>query len=72
MGEGEMKIKEVEAYLTYYVEIEEEEGEDFDFHHYRTNESGSHWEVYMGDSWEPVEISEELRTKFLDFMRRQG
>jgi hypothetical protein len=67
-----MKIKEATAHIEFYVEIEEEEGEDFDFHHYRTNESGSHWEVYMGDSWESVYDDEELRTKFLDFMRKKG
>jgi hypothetical protein len=68
-----MKIKEAVAHMTFYVEIEEEEGEDFEFyHHYRTDKTGKHWEVYMGDSWEIIEVVEELQTKFLEFIRRQG
>ena len=67
-----MKIKEAVAHMTFYVEIEEEEGEDFDFHHYRTDKNGSYWEVLMGESWEPVYDDEELRTKFLEFIRKLG
>ena len=67
-----MKIKEVTAHYTFYVEIEEEGGEDFDFHHYRTDKNGSYWEVLMGESWEPVYDDEELRTKFLEFIRKLG
>ena len=68
-----MKIKEATAHIVFYVEIEEEKGEDFDFHHYRTDKNGSHWEVCMGESWEPVyNVDEELRTKFLKFIRKLG
>jgi len=64
-----MKIYNITKDVTYYVEIEEEEGEDFDFHHYRTDENGNHWEIAMGDSWETVFKDDELREKFLQFKR---
>lgn len=67
-----MKIKEAKSHIEFYVEIEEEEGEDFDFHHYRTDKNGNHWQVYMGDSWEIIEVNEELRTKFLQYIRKLG
>lgn len=60
-----MKIKEVNPEVTYYVEIEEEEGEDFDFHHYRTDYRGDRWEMYMGESWERVYDFKELKEQFL-------
>jgi len=67
-----MKIKKVSKSIVYYVEIEEEEGEDFDFHHYMTDENGANWDILMGESWETVYRDEELRTEFLKVMREKG
>jgi hypothetical protein len=67
----EMKIKEATAHIVYYVEIEGGGYGDV-YTEYRTNETGSHWEVAMGQSWETVYRDEELRTEFLKFMREKG
>jgi hypothetical protein len=66
-----MKIKEVSKSIVYYVEIEEEEGEDFDFHHYMTDKNGENWDVLMGESWEPCYNDEKLKKLFWEYIGRQ-
>lgn len=66
-----MKIKSAIPVMTYYVEVEDGEYGDV-YTEYRTDESGSYWEVRMGESWESVYRDEELRTEFLKVMREKG
>lgn len=65
-----MKIKKVSKELTYYVELDEDV-DDPEFLHYRTDEHFEHWEVLMGDSWEPTGTYsasvEELREAFIQY-----
>jgi hypothetical protein len=60
-----MKIIRVSKSTTYYVETDNP-----DFPDYRTDETGTHWENAMGDSWESVYGEErELQGIFLDYMK---
>ena len=66
-----MKIMEIGKYTTYYVSTDGPEWTE-----YRTDETGTHWEVAMGESWEPVDeafsLYHELRTTFLDYLQSKS
>jgi hypothetical protein len=63
-----MKITKVSKFMTYYVSTDASEYPD-----YRTNETGTHWENLMGDSWEPVYAitkERELQEMFREYMKQ--
>lgn len=63
-----MKITDVTKSMTYYVDTD-----GGDFPHYRTNETGTHWENLMGESWEPVYAitkERELQEMFREYMKQ--
>ena len=55
--------------MTYYVSTDASEYPD-----YRTNETGTHWENFMGESWEPVyaitKEEGELQEMFREYMKQ--
>lgn len=57
-----MKITKVSKFMTYYVSTDASEYPD-----YRTNETGTHWENLMGESWESVYDIEELQKLFWEY-----
>ena len=59
-----MKITDVTKSITYYVETD-----DPDFSDYRTDETGSHWENYLGGIWQPVfgQQAKELQKLFWEY-----
>lgn len=62
-----MKITKISKSMTYYIETDASEFPD-----YRTNETGTHWENAMGESWEPVYAitkERELQEMFRDYMK---
>jgi len=58
-----MKIIKIYKSTTYYVETDAP-----DFPDYRTDETGTHWENAMGESWETI-YDDELHKMFCDYMK---
>jgi hypothetical protein len=61
-----MKIKKVSKTLTYYVELDKNVG-DPEFLWYRTDEHFENWEVLMGESWESVHDTEDIKEAFIEY-----
>jgi len=66
-----MKIKNVTKEITFYVELDEEV-DDPEFLWYRTDPDYRNWEVFIGDSWEPVDSVDELKEAFIQYEKSRS
>ena len=66
-----MKIMEIGEFTYYHVSTDGPYWTE-----YRTDETGTQWEVFMGESWEPVDkgfsLYHELRATFLNYLQSKS